>query len=147
MDKRKQPQGSISGVVESSVHSVWQAMLDHGFSIPDSDKQALNLHSEAAPFTFTIGKPGSGKIHFEIDKIGHQIAVQGEWWYRGITSVAPVESGAIITYQIYNIAPGFGWWLAQYVQCRASLREMETSFTDNLSLIGKNLGCRAYLKD
>jgi len=146
MDKRRQPQGSVSAVIESSVQSVWQALLNHGFGIPDSERQALDLHSESTPFIYSIGKPGAGKIHFEIDKNKRQIVVQGEWWYRGVTSVAPTDKGAIITYQIYNIAPGIGWWLAQYVQCRASVNEMKESFIGNLSSISESLGCKAYLK-
>jgi hypothetical protein len=144
-NRRQQPQGSVSGIVESTVQSVWQVLLNHGFGIPESERQALDQHTGPMPFIFTVGKPGAGMIRFEVDKNNHQIAVQGEWWYRGVTSVTPTDKGAVITYQIYNIAPGLGWWVAQYAQCRASVNRMKGSFIGNLAAIGKSLDCKAYL--
>lgn len=145
MDRRQQPQWTISGIVESPVKAVWELLLENGFNLPETEKQAIKDYHELQPYTFKIGKPGSGVINYKIDKENHKISVQGEWWYRGTTDVKPHEKGSLVTYCIYNIAPGLGWWLAQYVQGRASAKGMISSFQKGLYQIGNKLDCPAYL--
>ncbi|MFL6211000.1 MAG: hypothetical protein ACJ74W_19280 [Pyrinomonadaceae bacterium] len=147
MDKRKQPQWIASGIVESSVSRVWTALLDTCFNLPEPEKKALELHEETGPFTFTAGSHIEGKAYFEIDKQKLEIAIQGQWWYRGTTRVESHEKGALVTYRVYNIAPGLGWWVARFIQGRENAKSMKPQLRQTLDTIGARLKCAAYLNE
>jgi hypothetical protein len=76
-----------------------------------------------------------------VDKVRHSIAVQGEWWYCGVHTVEPHPRGSLVVYNVYNIAPGIGWWGAQLVQGRENARTMKPQLQAGLDAIGAKLGC------
>ena len=137
MDKRKKAQWVVSGVVEAPVEKVWQALLDSNDYLTAADRQTI---ARDGKLTTTIGKPSQGKITIEVDAKQHSIATQGEWWYRGVQSVEPHARGSLLTYRVYNIAPGIGWWAAQLVQGREHARVMQDTLQASLEAIGKKLG-------
>jgi hypothetical protein len=134
------PGWSVSGVVEAPVDQVWPLLLDN-FSSVGVDRNTVENYTGQQPYTTFIGKPGNGKITIEVDKVRHSIAIQGEWWYRGVHTVEPHPRGSLVTYSIYNIAPGIGWWAAQLVQGRENARGMKTQLQAGLDAIGAKLGC------
>jgi hypothetical protein len=52
------------------------------------------------------------------------VAIQGGWWYRGVTSVAAHPEGSEVTYTCVNVAPGWTRWLAHFFQARSHRREL-----------------------
>ena len=135
-------QWSVSGIVEAPVERVWDALVESNPYLSAADRATI-AHSET--FTTSAGKPGEGRATVEVDRRRHQIAVQGEWWYRGVHSVEPHLRGSLVTYEVYNVAPGIGWWAAQLVQGRANARTMASQLQSLLNTIGQWLGCKVSL--
>lgn len=141
MSRRSQVPWVASGVVEAPVARVWDQVLATTPGLPTA-----NQHTGArAPERVVVGSPGAGKITFSIDHQHHSIAAEGEWWYRGVYAVTPHARGSLVTYSVYNIAPGLGWWAAQVVQGPGHAREMRRQLSQRLDEIGHQLGCTAYL--
>jgi hypothetical protein len=138
------PGWTVSGVVEAPVEQVWPVLLEN-FSSVGLDKQVVEGYSGAQPYVTSIGKPGNGKITIEVDKVQHSIATQGEWWYRGVHTVKPHPRGSLVTYEVYNIAPGIGHWAAQWVQGRENAGKMKGQLRASLEAIGKQLGCKVTI--
>jgi hypothetical protein len=113
----------------------------------DSDKKAiLKQHQgDSRLLTFTAGKSGEGKIFIEVDTKAHSIAVQGEWWYRGVYSVESHGRGSQVIYRIYNVAPGPGWWVARLVQGPHAARDMKPQFEKLLARLSNHLGASARI--
>ena len=133
------PNWSVSGVVEAPVEQVWPLLLD-SFSSVGVDRKAVEAYRGPQPYVTFIGKPGNGKITIEVDQVRHSILIQGEWWYRGVQMVEPHPRGSLITYSVYNIAPGIGWWAAQLVQGRENAGKMKGQLQAGLDAIRKHLG-------
>jgi hypothetical protein len=63
-----------------------------------------------------IVEPSAHQAAFHIDNDLRVVAIQGGWWYRGITAVEPHGKGSKITYVVVNIAKGPGRWIAHLFQ-------------------------------
>src|SRR5690242_3047444 len=109
IEKRSQPQWLVSGIIACQVARVWTALIDANPILTSADKASLTGNSVPPSFSTTIGMPGAGKLTVQVDTMNHCIAVQGEWWYRGVYRVEPHERGSLVSYEVYNIAPGLGW--------------------------------------
>jgi hypothetical protein len=134
------PDWTVSGIVEAPVEQVWPLVLD-GFRSTGIDMDAVENYRGSQPYVTHIGKPGNGKITVEVDKAQHSIATQGEWWYRGVYSVTPHPRGSLVTYNVYNIAPGIGHLAAQWFQGRENAGKMKGQLQSSLDAIGRQLGC------
>jgi hypothetical protein len=138
MKPRSQPQWIVSGIVEAPVEKVWRDTLENTPWLTAADKKAVS-QGENAPFY----SPTSAKV--EVDTEHHSIALQGGWWYSGVHSIETHERGSRIVYKIYNVAPGLGWWIAQFIQGPQATRNMEQTFQKQLSEMANRLHCKAYL--
>ncbi|MBF6611917.1 MAG: hypothetical protein IVW55_02185 [Chloroflexi bacterium] len=136
---------TASGVVEAPVEKAWKALLDALPDLPTSVRGAIVTRNSDQSFITSAGKPGEGKMRFEIDRKRHQIAIEGEWWYRGVYSVEPHANGSLLVYRVYNIAPGIGWWAVQSVQGQQHARTMPRRLEALLGLIGQHLGCKVVM--
>jgi hypothetical protein len=116
------PVHAISGTVDARVETVWQALLA---VVPE-------LQPGAAI-------PG---VHTDVDPARHEVAQQGQWWYRGVVRVAPAaRSGASeITRAIYNVAPGLSRWLVPFVH-RHDARAMRAAHEALLRAVAQRIGC------
>ena len=65
-----------------------------------------------------IKPPAAYRPGFHIAGTLRVVAVQGGWWYRGVTSVEPHPDGSLVTYTIVNVAPGWSKWIAHVFQAR-----------------------------
>jgi hypothetical protein len=90
---------------------------------------------------FTVTLEGS-TITVTLDRAARSIAQQGEWWYRGVTSVEAEERGSLIVHRIFNIAPGHRW-AVRFVS-RGPLAAAPTAFAKLLGGLGEQLDCAAY---
>jgi hypothetical protein len=137
MDKRTQPQWMVSGLVEAPVEQVWPLILEL------SDLTQMMQEVRPQNGLIVTDKPHVGRI--EIDPHNHSILMQGHWWYHGIQRVLPHARGSLIRYEVYNIAPGVGWWAAQLVQGPQHAREMKGILQNTLSMLSQRLNCRTEL--
>ena len=144
MSRQTEPKWAVSGVIEARPEKVWEALIAANPALTEADKKAIRNGSDS-PITFTSGKPGEGKIQVEVDKKRRSIAIQGEWWYRGVHSVEQHKQGSLLVYRIYNIAPGVGWWMARFVQGPQVARSMKSQFEALLANLSKQLGVSARL--
>lgn len=142
MRKQKPAQWSVSGVIEAPVEQVWAALLDLTPELSEADKQVIAQNPPEQ--SYLARPPGAVKAGTEVDVQHHSIATQGEWWYRGVTSVEPHSRGSLVTYRVTNVAPGVGWWAAQLVQGPEHARSMKTILEQLLNTIGKKLACNTY---
>jgi len=134
----------VSGVVEARPDKVWEALVATSTVLTEADKKRISEAGDG-PLTFTSGKPGEGKLTVEVDKKRRKIAVQGEWWYRGVHTVEQHNKGSLLVYRIYNVAPGAGWWMARFVQGPQAARSMRSQFEALLANLSKMLGVSARL--
>lgn len=131
-------------MVEAPIEKVWEVLLDAN-PLSSTDKSDIFHADESEIYKTSTGKPGEGKITIEVDKKHHSIAIQGEWWYRGVHTVEAHERGSLLVYRIYNVAPGGTWWLAQLVQGPEAARGMRKTLQDLLNTMGARLDCKTIL--
>lgn len=143
-DKRQKAQWQVAGIVEAPVSTVWALLPEN---IPSLGPAVRHLTSgDGRDFqAFKLTTPREDRVYVEIDQRAHRIAVQGEWWYRGVYSVESHERGSLVVYRVYNIAPGAGWWAARLVQEPQHAREMGRYLAKTLATICDRLGCQFHL--
>ena len=141
MNKRMQSPWSASGLVEAPLDDVWEQLLDTFPMLSSQQRSELERAGSPDVLKMSAGKHGEGRIHLEVDTKRHQVAVQGEWWYRGVYTLTPHPRGCLLVYQVYNVAPGVGWWLAQLFQGPQHARKMDAQLQALLRTIGNQLGC------
>ena len=144
MNRHAQTEWIASGIVEAPVEKVWEVLLDAN-PLSSTDKSNIARADGSQPYTTSTGNPGEGKITIEVDKKQHSVAVQGEWWYRGVHTVEAHERGSLLVYRIYNVAPGITWWLAQLVQGPEAARDMKKTLQDLLNTMSARLACKTML--
>ena len=135
----------VAGVIEAPPEHVWEALLESSESLSEAEKAELKSEQGSACYETSVGKPGEGRMYLEVNRLQRSIAIQGEWWYRGVTSVKPDNRGSILSYEVFNVAPGVGWWVAQLVQGPQHARQMQRVLHEQLATIGRRLGCKSYL--
>ena len=130
----------LRGVVEAAPDEVAGVLLD----ARPGGRSPLAATGSAVPARgdeFTVVREGS-TITVTLDRAARSIAQQGEWWYRGVTSVEPDERGSLVLYRIFNVAPGHRW-AVRFVS-RGPLAAAPTAFAKVLGGLGEQLDCAAY---
>jgi hypothetical protein len=112
----------VSGVVEADSDAVWDALLETTRSLTSVDG-----------------------VRVEADPAGWNLAVYGQWWYRGEYTLTDDEHGTFLQYWMYNAAPPLTRWLVPLVAGRALRSSAQPMFERQLTEIGTRLGTRAYL--
>jgi hypothetical protein len=93
---------------------------------------------------FVVDQDGS-RLTVTVDRAGRSVAVQGEWWYRGVTSVEPDPHGSRVVHRIFNVAHGNGW-AVRFVS-RGPLNAAPRSFAATVHTLGEQLGVPARVLD
>ena len=130
----------LRGVVEAAPDEVAGVLLD----ARPGGRSPLAATGSAVPSRgdeFTVVREGS-TITVTLDRAARSITQQGEWWYRGVTSVEPDERGSLVLYRIFNVAPGHRW-AVRFVS-RGPLAAAPTAFAKLLGGLGEQLDCAAY---
>ncbi|MEV8507468.1 hypothetical protein AB0368_21990 [Actinoplanes sp. NPDC051475] len=130
----------LRGVVEATPDEVAAVLLD----ARPGGRSPIAATGSAKPAKgdeFTVTKDGS-MITVTIDRAARSVVQQGEWWYRGVTSVEPDERGSLVVYRIFNVAPGHRW-AVRFVS-RGPLHAAPTAFAKLLGGLGERLDCAAY---
>ncbi|WP_306204822.1 hypothetical protein [Actinoplanes sp. RD1] len=131
----------LRGVVEASPDEVAAVLLD----ARPGGRSPIAATGTARPQRgdeFTVTRDGS-VLTVTIDRAARSIAQQGEWWYRGVTSVEPETRGSLVVHRIFNVASG-NRWAVRFVS-RGPINAAPTTFTKLLSGLGDQLDCAAYL--
>jgi hypothetical protein len=77
-----------------------------------------------------------------VDPKEHSLAVQGNWWYRGVYTVRACPQGSLIEYRVHNAAPR-GRWAVPLMQRRLP-GQMDRDLAALLQTIGRHLDRPAY---
>ena len=131
----------LRGVVEAAPDTVADILLD----VRPGGRSPLAADGTADPVDgdeFAVTLDGS-RITFTVDRPGRSVTQQGEWWYRGVTSVQPDPRGSVVVHQIFNIAPGHRW-AVRFVS-RGPLNAAPQSFADQVADLGRQLGVAAWV--
>lgn len=91
---------------------------------------------------FVVVKDGS-RMTVSVDRAARSVALQGEWWYRGVTSVEPDPRGSRVVHRIFNVAQGNGW-AVRFVS-RGPLNAAPRSFAETVRSLGERLGVAAWV--
>lgn len=97
----------LRGVVEAAPDEVAAVLLD----VRPGGRSPLAVTAAAEPVDgggFTVEQDGS-VFTVTVDRAARSVTRQGEWWYRGVTSVAPDPRGALVVHRVCNVAPGNRW--------------------------------------
>ena len=117
--------------------------------VPGTDSEATGTDGEVTGTdgdrdTFEVVRDGS-RMTVTVDRGRREVALQGEWWYRGVTSVEPHPLGSRVIHRIFNVAQGNGW--AVRFVARGPLNAAPRSFADVVRRIGEQLGVPARVVD
>jgi hypothetical protein len=93
---------------------------------------------------FAVVRDGS-RLTVTVDRAARSVAQQGEWWYRGVTSVEPDPRGSRVTYRIFNVAAAHGW-AVRFVS-RGPLNAAPQAFAETVRDLGEQLGVPARVVD
>jgi hypothetical protein len=105
-------------LVPAPLDEAWRQEIERMPNLADEDRKiALGAGDFESP-------PGKYKVGFHISKTRRVIAVQGGWWYRGVTCAEVDSIGTRITYAMVNVAPGLGRWIAHFFQAREARKQM-----------------------
>lgn len=138
-------------VVEAAVAAVAELLVnvkagkiseDNAFMLYAGDSTALTL--TGGPDVFQAGggaNPGGGGMRIEVDRSRPSFSVQGGWWYRGEHSVEEHPKGALLVYQVFNVAKDFSWMVP--MMWKQHKKNMST-VQDTIAKISKRLGVKAY---
>jgi hypothetical protein len=135
---------ALHAIVEAAPETVAAVLLD----VRPGGRSPLVATGPIEPDTdvgddFVVVLPGS-RLTVRIDRVARSVTQQGEWWYRGVTSVDPDPRGSRLTHRIFNVAEGRRWavrWVAG-----GPLRAAPASFAAHLEHFARELGVPAWME-
>jgi hypothetical protein len=133
----------LRAVVEAGPDAVADLLLD----VRPGGRSPLAVRGAVDPpdgDEFGVTLDGS-RITVTVDRAGRSVAEQGEWWYRGVTTVEPDPRGAQVVHRIFDVAPG-NRWAVRFVS-RGPLNAAPATFAGHVAELGRKLGCAAWVLD
>jgi hypothetical protein len=135
---------TLRAVVEASPDEVSAVLLDvrPGGRSPMAEEGTVE---ESGPGDDFVVVRGGSRLTVSVDRAARSVALQGEWWYRGVTSVEPDQRGSLVVHRIFNVARGRDWavrWVA-----RGPLTAAPRSFAETVRGLGERLGVAARVLD
>ena len=132
----------LRGVVEAPPDAVAEVLLD----VRPGGRSPLaaggDIEDVGAGDDFVVVRDGS-RITVSVDRAARSVTQQGEWWYRGVTTVEPDPRGSTVVHRVCNVAPGHGW-AVRFVS-RGPLAAVPRTFAETLRRLGERLGVAARL--
>jgi hypothetical protein len=131
----------LRGVVEAAPDAVAEILLDvrPGGRSPLAP---IGTVESGEGDELVVTQDGS-RITVTVDRTARSVTLQGEWWYRGVTSVQPDPHGARVIHQIFNVAPGQRW-AVRFVS-RGPLNAAPAAFATIIKKLGEQLHCAAWV--
>jgi hypothetical protein len=133
----------LHGIVEAPPDAVTDLLLDAS----PGGRSPLAATGEADPAEgdeFTVTQNGS-RITVTVDRATRSVTQQGEWWYRGVTSVEPDPRGARVIHRIHNVAPG-RQWAVRFVS-RGPVNAAPAAFAAQVADLGRALHAKAWVEE
>jgi hypothetical protein len=132
----------LRGVVEASPDAVADVLLDvrPGGRAPFAVAGTV----ESADGDELVVTLNGSRITVTVDRAARSVTQQGEWWYRGVTTVRPDPRGARVVHQIFNVSPRHGW-AVRFVS-RGPLAAAPAAFAAHLEQLGRQLNCAAWVE-
>ena len=134
----------LHGVVEAPPDQVAKILLD----VRPGGRSPIAARGEVADTDpgddFVVVRDGS-RLTVRIDHAARSVSQQGEWWYRGVTSVEPDPRGSRVVHRVFNVAQGHGW--AVRFVARGPLNRAPTAFAELVHGLGELLGVAAWVVD
>ena len=135
---------ALRAVVEAPPERVAEVLLD----VRPGGRSPIATSGEVAEAgegdDFVVVRDGS-RLTVSVDRAGRSVALQGEWWYRGVTSVEPDPRGSRVVHRIFNVAPNHGW--AVRFVARGPLNSAPRTFAEMVHRLGVLLGVDARVVD
>jgi hypothetical protein len=131
----------LRGVVEATPDAVAAVLLDVGPG-GRSPLAVTGQVENGGGDEFVADRDGS-RMTVTVDRAGRAVTLQGEWWYRGVTSVEPDPRGSLVVHRVYNVAPGHRW--AVRMVSRGPLNAAPTTFATDLEALSRTLGVAAWV--
>jgi hypothetical protein len=132
----------LRAVIEADPEAVAEVLLDvrPGGRSPLAEDGEIDETDTGDEFV--LMRDGS-RITVTIDRADRSVALQGEWWYRGVTSVEPDPRGSQVVHRVFNVAEGNGW--AVRFASRGPLRAAPGRFAEEVRLIGEVLCVKTWV--
>ena len=134
----------LHAVIEAPPDEVAKILLD----VRPGGRSPIATRGEVAETDagddFVVVRDGS-RLTVSVDRAGRSVALQGEWWYRGVTSVEPDPRGSRVVHRIFNVAPNHGW--AVRFVARGPLNSAPRTFAEMVHRLGVLLGVAARVVD
>ena len=92
---------------------------------------------------FVVIKDGS-RLSVTVDRAARSVSLQGEWWYRGVTTVEPDPRGSRVVHRIFDVASGHGW-AVRFVS-RGPLNAAPAEFAAQIRRLGDILGVATHVE-
>jgi hypothetical protein len=133
----------LRGVVEAGPDAVAGVLLDvrPGGRSPLARTGRL-VEEDGNEFVLSIE---CSRITVTVDQAARTVVQEGEWWYRGVTSVHLDPRGALVVHQIFNVAEG-NRWAVRWVS-RGPLGAAPATFAAHIAELGAELHCAAWVLD
>jgi hypothetical protein len=132
----------LHGVIEAPPDRVAEVLLD----VRPGGRSPIAARGEVAEADpgddFVVIQDGS-RLTVSIDRARRSVALQGEWWYRGVTSVEPDPRGSRVVHRIFNVSPSHGW-AVRFVS-RGPLNAAPKAFAETMHVLGELLGAAAWV--
>jgi hypothetical protein len=131
----------LRGVVEAAPDAVADVLLDVR---PGGRSPLVTAGTvESADGDEYVVTLNGSRLTVTVDRAARSVAMQGEWWYRGVTSVEPDPRGAQVVHQIFNVAEG-NRWAVRFVS-RAPVNAAPAGFLAHIEQLGRTLNCAAWV--
>jgi hypothetical protein len=124
----------LTAVVEAPPEQVAEILLD----VRPGGRSPVVTGGEGDEFVIT---DRGSRITVTVDRSARSVSQQGEWWYRGVTSVEPDPLGSRVVHRVLNVADKNGWavrWVS-----RGPLAAAPASFAETVRSLGEQLGVSA----
>jgi len=131
----------LRGVVEAAPDAVADVLLD----VRPGGRSPLvtaGTVDSADGDEYVVTLNGS-RLTVTVDRAARSVTMQGEWWYRGVTSVEPDPRGAQVVHRIFNVAEG-NRWAVRFVS-RGPVNAAPGTFLAHLEQLGRTLNCAAWV--
>src|SRR5690349_23422406 len=134
----------LHAVIEAAPDEVAKILLD----VRPGGRSPIATGGEVAESDpgdeFVVVQDGS-RMTVSVDRARRSVALQGEWWYRGVTSVEPDPRGSRLVHRTFNVAPGHRW-AARFV-ARGPVHSSARAFAETGERRGAALGVAAAAVD
>ena len=111
-------EAATTKLVSASLEEAWRHEISRMPGLTEEDRKTAVTSQDF------VSAPGKYKVGFHLSKTRRVIAIQGGWWYRGVTCVELEPGGTRISYTMVNVAPGLGKWVAHFFQAREARKQL-----------------------